>query len=74
MIKLVLFVAAAVRGSCFVANSARNVIRDSQCGVLTRSERTTQPMDGAAAEQSAKLAANRAQLESLLSTLGQRAQ
>ena len=47
------------------------VIRDSQGGALIRTGDATQSLDNAAAEQSAKLAANVAQLESLMSALGQ---
>lgn len=47
------------------------VIRDSQGGALIRTGRTTQPIDSAAAEQPAKLAAAVTDLESLLSALGQ---
>lgn len=47
------------------------VIRDSRGGALMRAGRTTEPIEGAAAEPSAKLAAAVADIESLMSALGQ---
>ena len=47
------------------------VIRDSLGGALIRSGRTSQPLDNTGDEQSAKLAAVVAELESMLSALGQ---
>jgi YD repeat-containing protein len=47
------------------------VIRDSQGGALIRAGHATQPVDSAAAEQSAKLASAVTELESLMRALGQ---
>lgn len=47
------------------------VIRDSRGGALIRTGRMTRPAEGAAAEQSAKLATTVTDLESLMGALGQ---
>lgn len=54
-----------------VQSNGTQIVRDSRGGALMRAGRTSQPVEGAAAEQSAKLAAAVTELESLMSALGQ---